>query len=112
MALAVALPQRWPRRMLVTAYCPCPICCGPDAHGVTASGRAVSANAGKFVAADPAIPFGTLLVIPGYNNGQPTEVLDRGGAIKGDHLDVFFPTHDEAKRWGARWLVVDRVEIR
>ena len=32
--------------------------------------------------------------------------------FKGDHLDVFFPTHEQAKRWGARWLVVDRVGPR
>src|SRR5207249_4688799 len=38
--------------MEVTAYCPCPKCCGPDAQGITASGRRVSQNGGKFVAAD------------------------------------------------------------
>jgi 3D (Asp-Asp-Asp) domain-containing protein len=112
-ALVLALvPGGWPRRMLVTAYCPCTECCGPDARGITASGRPVSANGGKFVAADGDLPFGTRLVIPGYNDGQPVEVLDRGGAIKGDHLDVFFPTHEQARRWGVKWLVVDRVERR
>jgi 3D (Asp-Asp-Asp) domain-containing protein len=111
LAAAALWPARdgWPRRMLVTAYCPCRVCCGPNAAGITASGRHVSANGGKFVAADPALPFGTLLAIPGYNQGRPVEVLDRGGAIKGDHLDVYFPTHDEAKRWGKQWLMVDAV---
>jgi 3D (Asp-Asp-Asp) domain-containing protein len=98
--------------MVVTAYCPCTECCGPNARGITASGRPVSANGGKFVAADRDLPFGTLLLIPGYNDGQPTEVLDRGGAIKGNRLDVYFPTHEEAKHWGVRRLVVDRVESR
>ena len=110
--LDAVLPTRWPRRMLVTAYCPCTECCGPQAKGITASGRPVSANGGKFVAADRDLPFGTLLLIPGYNDGRPTEVLDRGGAIKGNRLDVYFPTHDEAKRWGARWLEVGRVATR
>jgi 3D (Asp-Asp-Asp) domain-containing protein len=96
--------------MLVTAYCPCTVCCGPGARGITASGRPVSANGGKFVAADPGIPFGTMLVVPGYNEGRPVEVLDRGGAIKGDHVDVFFPTHEQAKRWGAKRLVVGRAQ--
>jgi 3D (Asp-Asp-Asp) domain-containing protein len=109
--LALA-PGGWPRKMLVTAYCPCTECCGPGAIGVTASGRPVSANGGRFVAADADIPFGAFLVIPGYNDGKPVEVLDRGGAIKGDHLDVFFPTHEQAKRWGAKWLVVDRARRR
>jgi 3D (Asp-Asp-Asp) domain-containing protein len=107
--LAIA-PQHWPRRMLVTAYCPCTECCGPNAQGITASGRPVSANGGKFVAADRDLPFGTMLLIPGYNDGRPTEVLDRGGAIKGDRLDAYFPTHEQAKQWGVRWLEVDRVE--
>jgi 3D (Asp-Asp-Asp) domain-containing protein len=112
-ALALALvPTPWPRKMLVTAYCPCTECCGPSARGITASGRPVSANGGKFVAADDDLPFGTLLIIPGYNDGKPVAVLDRGGAIKGDHLDVFFPTHEQARRWGVKWLVVDRVERR
>jgi 3D (Asp-Asp-Asp) domain-containing protein len=92
--------------MNVTAYCPCKICCGSHAHGITASGKPVSADGGRFVAAPAPYPFGTKLVIPGYNNGQPVQVLDRGGAIKGNHLDVFFPTHEQAKQWGRRWIAV------
>src|SRR4051812_6879117 len=38
--------------MEVTAYCPCVRCCGPRAQGLTASGRRVSFNGGRFVAAD------------------------------------------------------------
>lgn len=106
---AAFLPERWPRTMVVTAYCPCTICCGPSARGVTASGRPVGANGGRFVAADRSLPFGTMLVIPGYNDSRPIEVLDRGGAIRGDRLDVFFPTHHEAKRWGVRRLTVERI---
>lgn len=93
-------------RMLVTGYCPCSICCGPGAHGVTASGLSVGSNGGHFVAADPRVAFGTMLQVPGYNEGRPVPVLDRGGAIKGRRLDVFFPTHQAAKKWGARWLTV------
>lgn len=98
--------------MLVTGYCPCSICCGPAAAGITASGRPVTANAGRFVAANPSIPFGTMLIVPGYNGGRPVEVLDRGGAIRGDHLDVFFVTHEEALRWGRQWLRVDKAPDR
>jgi len=32
--------------------------------------------------------------------------LDRGGAIKGDKLDVFFPTHEEALAWGRKMVPV------
>jgi 3D (Asp-Asp-Asp) domain-containing protein len=93
-------------RMRVTAYCPCDICCGPLAQGVTASGRRVSADNGRFVAADPALAFGTRLVVPGYNAGRPVRVLDRGGAIRGRSLDVYFDSHERARRWGVRYLPV------
>jgi 3D (Asp-Asp-Asp) domain-containing protein len=94
-------------RMLVTAYCPCKICCGPNAHGVTASGKPVSYNDGHFVAADTRmLPFGTQLLIPGYDSDNPVPVIDRGGAIKGNRLDVFFPTHEQAREWGRRWVMV------
>ena len=101
-------PQRIERHVLmeVTAYCPCTKCCGPHAHGTTASGRRVTHNDGKFVAADSKLPFGTELIIPGYADGQAVEVLDRGGAIKGNRLDVFFPTHKEALKWGRRKIEV------
>lgn len=93
--------------MEVTAYCPCRKCCGPRAHGVTASGKPVSFNGGRFVAADTdVLPFGTTLVIPGYDDEQPVEVVDRGGAIVGNRLDVFFPSHREAREWGRQTLPV------
>ena len=92
--------------MEVTAYCPCKKCCGPDAAGITASGKLVNHNAGQFVAADARVPFHTKLIIPGYANGQAVPVLDRGGAIKGRKLDVFFPTHEQALKWGRRMVPV------
>ncbi len=93
--------------MEVTAYCPCVKCCGPRAKGVTASGVPVSYNGGEFVAADTEhFPFGTRLVIPGYGDEEVVEVVDRGGAIKGMKLDVYYPEHATAKRWGRQILPV------
>jgi 3D (Asp-Asp-Asp) domain-containing protein len=97
-------------KMIVTAYCPCPKCCGPDAMGLTASGKDVTYNNGHFVAADKSFAFGTNLIIPGYNDGKPVEVIDRGGAIKGNKLDVFFPTHEEALQWGRRTIEVTVID--
>lgn len=94
------------RRMRVTAYCPCRRCCGRWADGRTACGKPVTANGGRFVAADRAIPFGRAVSVPGYAGGRPVPVLDRGGAIRGDRLDVFFPTHDQALTWGVQYLEV------
>jgi len=96
--------------MEVTAYCACKKCCGPNAIGLTASGRRVSYNSGKFVAADTSVlPFGTKLIIPGYDS-QPVEVIDRGSAIKGNKLDVFFASHEEAMKWGRQMIAVTVVE--
>jgi 3D (Asp-Asp-Asp) domain-containing protein len=94
-------------QMEVTAYCPCVKCCGKGAHGITASGKPVSFNRGRFAAADTdLLPFDTRIQIPGYDGGKPVEVIDRGGAIKGHKLDVFFPTHKQALEWGRRKLTV------
>ena len=97
--------------MEATAYCPCTICCGKHAKGITASGKPVSYNAGRFVAADARLfDFGTRLRIHGYHDETVVEVIDRGGAIKGYKLDVYFPTHQEAREWGRQLLPVDVLE--
>ncbi len=94
---------RW---MLVTAYCPCVKCCGKYAMGLTASGKPTTANYGHFVAAPAELPFRSRVTVPGYNRNRAVPVLDRGGAIKGNRLDVYFPSHEEARQWGRRWVPV------
>ena len=93
--------------MTVTAYTAGVESCGKWADGYTASGKPVTYNGGRFVAADWTIlPPGTRVRIPGYADGEWVEVIDRGGAIKGDRLDVFFPDMRDAKAWGRQTLVV------
>ena len=110
--------------VLVTGYCNCGQCCGwdydesgetaqytygpmkgrPKIVGRTASGT--TAGPGT-IAADPKMfKFGTKLFVPGYGTGT---VEDVGGSIKGRHIDIWFPEHQEAQRWGARWLKVKPV---
>jgi 3D (Asp-Asp-Asp) domain-containing protein len=43
------------------------------------------------------------MYIPGYGWG---EVQDIGTAIKGEHIDIFFPDIDDAKKWGKKYLDV------
>ena len=94
------------KMMEVTAYCACTHCCGKNAKGITASGKPVSYNGGKFVAADLSVlNFGTQLRIPGYADA-PVEVVDTGSAIVGNRLDVFFDSHEEALQWGRQTLPV------
>ena len=89
--------------MEVTAYCGCEKCCGSYADGVTASGYKLQEGS-KVVAAPKNIPFGTEIYIPGY--GLAT-VEDRGGAIKGNRIDVYFHTHKEALQWGRQIVIVE-----
>ncbi|MBN2272544.1 MAG: 3D domain-containing protein [Sedimentisphaerales bacterium] len=92
-------------QMRVTAYCPCEKCCGKYSDGITASGHKIRPG-DVFVAADREYAMRTEMIIAGYNNSEPVKVLDRGGAIRGDRLDVFFYTHQEALNWGVRYLDV------
>ena len=86
----------------VSAYCPCSKCCGKWSDGITASGHVIKTG-DKFVAAPPGYSFGTVIEIPGYGK---VPVLDRGGAIKGNRLDCYFDTHQEALNWGVKMLKV------
>ncbi|MCC6677198.1 MAG: 3D domain-containing protein [Phycisphaerales bacterium] len=93
--------------MTVTAYSPDARSCGESADGITATLHSVWTNGFKLVAADPKVlPYGSMLSIAGYDNGQVVPVLDCGGAIKGRRLDVLFPTHEQARQWGIRKIPV------
>jgi len=92
-------------RMRVTAYCPCRRCCGRHSDGKTASGHKIR-RGDTFVAADRKHLFGTKMIVPGYNNSNPVKVLDRGGAIRGNRLDVFFNSHRKARKWSVKYLPV------
>ena len=87
----------------ITAYCPCAKCCG-KATGRTASGT--KATAGRTIAASSQFAFGTKLSI----NGKTYVVEDRGGAIKGNRIDIFVNTHSEALKWGVKYLPVKVIE--
>jgi 3D (Asp-Asp-Asp) domain-containing protein len=91
------------KTMVVTAYCPCDKCCGKYGWGyTTASGYKIQ-KGDRFVAAPKAYAFGTVMQIKGYGI---VRVEDRGGAIKGNKLDVYFDTHQEALEWGVKKMKV------
>lgn len=93
--------------MTVTAYSPDARSCGKWADGITASNYSVWTNGMRLVAADTKLlPMGTLLSVPGYADGDVVPVLDRGGAIKGRRLDVLYPTHEIARKWGVQRIPV------
>jgi 3D (Asp-Asp-Asp) domain-containing protein len=89
--------------MTVTGYSPDERSCGPYADGQTATLHSVKTNAMRLVAADPKVlPYGSMMSIPGYDGDQIVPVLDCGGAIKGNKLDLLFATHEEARQWGRK----------
>jgi 3D (Asp-Asp-Asp) domain-containing protein len=93
--------------MIVTGYSPDSRSCGDSADGRTATLHSVSTNGGKLVAADTRIlAYGSMLSIPGYDAENVVPVLDCGGAIKGHRLDLLFPTHEQALKWGRKKVLV------
>lgn len=82
----------------VTAYCACAKCCGKS-DGITASGT--RATQGRTIAADPRYyPYGTKIIL----NGRTYIVEDCGGAIKGNRIDLYFDSHQDALNWGVRYV--------
>ncbi len=74
--------------------------------GTTATGVNLKQNPNaKVIAVDPrVIPLGTKVYVEGYGYAI---AADKGGAIKGHKIDVFFPSKSDAYRWG-----VKKVKIR
>lgn len=83
-----------------TAYCPCNICSeGWGRH--TSTGAMASSR--HTIAVDPrVIPYGSRVLI----NGVVYTAEDRGGGVKGNHIDIFFDTHGETRQYGTRSVEV------
>ncbi|WP_166636495.1 ubiquitin-like domain-containing protein [Fonticella tunisiensis] len=72
----------------------------------TASGRKAVRNPDGYstIAVDPSIiPFGTRLFVEGYGFAIAAET---GSGIKGDKIDVFFNTYEEARKWAVKYVNV------
>ena len=85
-------------KVWVTAYCPCTICCGPYANGITASGK--TARAKHTIAVDaynPIVPMGTKVVIEGV-----TYTVEDTGDLNhyGNDFDIFYAHHEDTSQWG------------
>lgn len=122
-ATAVALPREPEQReepeqpvltgigtYTVTAYCPCQQCCGKaetdPLYGITATGT--TATEGRTIAVDPGvIPYGSVVYFEGLDGcigGYVAE--DCGGAVRGNHIDLYMNDHETALAWGVRELEV------
>ena len=92
-----------------TAYANSEEDCFPYYDGKTASGRDANLPG---VAVDPKlIPLGSHIDIPGItlgdnNNGSWLLADDVGGAIKGNRIDIRFPTREEALIFGRKIIKI------
>lgn len=94
-------------RVKATAYCPCKSCTGKDSsspgYNRTAMGTQAKRNPNGYstIAVDPRIiPLGSKVYVEGYGLAIAE---DTGGAIKGNKIDVYFPSHSEALQWGVKY---------
>lgn len=96
----------------VTAYCSCEKCCGVWANnrpeGKVYGDAGKELIAGYSVAVDRDLyEFGTKFV---DKDGNEYEAADVGGAVKGNHLDLYMSDHQEALNWGVKTLELAVVE--
>ncbi|WP_281349718.1 3D domain-containing protein [Ornithinibacillus caprae] len=79
-------------------------------YGITYSGVKVKRDLYSTIAADLSIyPIGTILFIPGYGYGV---VADKGGAINGNKIDLYYDTvEDVYSEWGKKEVDVYIIEM-
>ncbi len=71
---------------------------GDPGYGITATGK--MAKPRHTIAVDPnLIPLGSLVYIDGIGYRVAEDI---GGAIKGSHIDVFYPDENDAKIFGVK----------
>lgn len=87
-----------------TGYCPC-VRCSEGWGRSTSTGAIATAN--HTIAVDPrVIPYGTKVMI----NGIVYTAEDKGGGVRGNHIDIFYNTHGETQVQGVQYAEVFVVE--
>ncbi len=84
---------------ITTGYCNCSICSG--GWGLTYSGTVPRAN--HTISADiNVLPIGTKVMI----DGIVYTVEDIGGGVNGDHIDIYYDSHEKAVAHGTKTVEV------
>jgi 3D (Asp-Asp-Asp) domain-containing protein len=97
----VPVPESIEPRMIVKTFMASAYCL----KGQTASG--ITTRRG-IIAADPSIlPLGSVVRIQAGPYSGIYTVMDTGGAIRGQRIDVFFPSRAEAMKFGRRPVKVE-----
>lgn len=100
----------------VTAYCSCVKCCGvwskdhPSRQGTDYEQYTTSGTipvAGRTIAVDPeVIPLGSKVILDGHEYTAE----DTGSGVKGNHIDIYFDSHEDALEWGVKTMEVEVFE--
>lgn len=95
-----------------TAYCTCVKCCGiwsqehPSRVGTDYAQKTASGTiptAGRTVAVDTnLISYGTVLIIDGHEYIAE----DTGSAVKGNVIDIYFDSHEDALEYGVQYKTI------
>ncbi|WP_456271253.1 3D domain-containing protein [Bacillus sp. AK031] len=85
-----------------TAYC-------EGCIGITKTGVDLRANPDeKVIAVDPSvIPLGSKVYVEGFGYARAE---DTGGAIKGNRIDIFMPSREDALEYGVKNVTVQIIE--
>ena len=89
--------------VIITAYCACKVCCGPNASNHCADGK--TPVAGVTVAASRQFKLGSHLKIQGMTNDFI--IQDRLANRFDSRVDVFFTRHQDALRFGRKVRTVE-----
>lgn len=92
----------------ITAYCACSKCCWPSTNK-TASGTTCHYESDPMQPTTCAIDrnihhFGDIFYLK--SEGRAYVAEDTGSAVKGKHIDLYFPDHSYVQSYGSHWETV------
>jgi 3D (Asp-Asp-Asp) domain-containing protein len=105
-SMGMSNPKVMEYKAMVTAYCPCELCCGQYADGITSTGKDASTVG---LAVDPRIiPYGSKVDIGGIvvkadDTGSAMLGRSADGAVR---VDLRLANHYRALQWGRREMTI------
>ena len=81
---------------VITAYCSCKLCCGPNAKGITADGH--KAKEGITIAGSRVLPFGTTAIVASHKY----TLQDRLARRYDNQFDIYMSSHQAARQFGIK----------
>ena len=92
----INVPAKYVGQFSISHYCSCPICTGTAKGSKTATGHVP--KEGRTVAVDKhIIPLHSVIYVEGLGSFVAEDV---GGAVKGNHLDIYIDDHQRALNLG------------